>query len=425
MSDIYYLAVIGAGASGLVAAAVCSKELLKSKSNEKIVLLEKENKIGKKILATGNGKCNMTNINASANNYYGDIEFAENALQKFSPYDTIKYFNNLGILTREISQGRIYPYTNQAVTIRDILCKDVQRENIDIICDTCVIDINYNKLDKLYTIITNNINIKAKKILFATGGRPNNQKNSNNSIYSIIQNLGHKVTDLFPGLCPVLVKSPYIKNLKGIRHTGKVTLIADNKPLKIEFGEIQFNENNLSGICVFNISRLVNEYITYKTINNTSYKRLKISLDLCADYSFEDLYDFLFNFQSKTYIMGSELLEGLLGKNLSQAVYKSAFGNDIAYNKLSQSEIKTLTSKIKNFVFDINSEYVWKNNQITCGGVSIKSVNPNSFKSKCSKDIYFCGEVLNVDGDCGGYNLQFAFSSGILVGREIANDKNK
>lgn len=415
MEEFYYAAIIGGGASGLIAASVCGSELIKNNRKEKIVILEKEFKIGKKLLATGNGKCNLTNINAVSENYYGDKEFAENALNQYSPFDIINYFIDCGVLIKENTQGRMYPYTNQATTIYDAIKRKISKNNIDTLCEYKVIDIIQDK--GFFRINTTKGEIKAKKVLFATGGK--NPK-SIGDLYDIIKKLGHTITPLFPGLCPIPVNSPYINSLKGIRHCGTVTLKADNNIIKSESGEIQFNEDNLSGICIFNISRLVNEYITYKSINNVFYNNISISLDLVADYSFRELTDILYNIQKTTNIKGPELIEGIVHRKLAQAIYKQTFNSNDYLKTLNDHEIKMLANTMKNFVFNVKGTYNWKNNQITCGGVSKESVNPVTLQSKQNKNIYFCGEILNVDGDCGGFNLQFAFSSGIIAGKELA-----
>ncbi|MGN0475932.1 MAG: aminoacetone oxidase family FAD-binding enzyme, partial [Ruminococcus sp.] len=250
---LYDVAVIGGGASGLVAAIEAGKQFMN------VALLEKEKRIGKKILATGNGKCNLTNINANVKDYSGSLCYGVKRLySEYTPKDIIKYFENMGLVTYADEFGRVYPKCNQASAVLDTLRNNLRLNDIDEFTECKVTDI---VVGENFKIVTSNERFFSKRIIIACGGKSSPNLGSDGSMFQVIERLGHTFTEVTPALCPINVMSDNIKSLKGVRAKGKVSVLNKGKVVKSDSGEIQFTENSISGICAFNLSGL-----TYDTV---------------------------------------------------------------------------------------------------------------------------------------------------------------
>ncbi len=401
--------IIGGGASGIVAAIEARKQF------NKVAIIEKESKTGRKILATGNGKCNMTNINAAIKDYHGSFSFAVKKLfAEFPPKYIMDYFEKMGLYSFADDFGRVYPKCKQASAVLDILRNKLRMNEIDEITCTKVTKIipsenfqiiaeninnnNYNNSDKTkqYT---------CDKLIIACGGKSSPKLGSDGSIFKVIENLGHSHTKLTPALCPINVKSDIIKGIKGVRADGLVSVLSKGKVIKSEYGEIQFTENSISGICAFNLS-----YLDYDTVR----------VSLMPNKSKNEIIEIL---NSRREIFRDNRIEdfflGMFNNKLSVALLKA--GKMGSFNRkcsdITDKELASLARLINEFDFKATNNNDYSKSQVTKGGIPGNEINPNTMESLYIPNLYFCGEVIDIDGICGGYNLQFAFASGMKAGQ--------
>ncbi len=406
-SNKYDVAVIGGGASGLLCAV-----LIKMKNSLlNVAVIESQDRVGKKLLTTGNGRCNLTNMYAQTSMYHGSFkQGAEHLLEVCPPLAVVDTFEELGLLTYSEDDGRVYPVSKQANSVLDILRQAVSRLEIDVMCNQKINDI---KAENNYFILTaSDIVFKSDKIVIATGSRATPSTGASDSIFAVLKKLGHNIVTPVPALCPVTVNSEYLKSLKGIRVSGKVRLIKDNKTLREEYGEIQFTENALSGICVFNLARIAN------TVNDT-----ELAVSLLPERKFTEIYTLLKN---KIALMGQnakaeDLLVGYFNKMIGLALIKSAgISPSASVTAITETQIKKLVSTINDWRFKVVKHSDFSRSQVTAGGVDGSEINEKTMESTIIKNMYLIGEAIDCDGDCGGMNLQFAFSSAFCAACDIS-----
>lgn len=366
------LIIIGGGASGLMLASILNNK----KANIDITIIEKEDHVGKKILLSGNGRCNLSNTNLTPNCY--NNEFGYNIANSF---DTISYFNSIGLLTITDSENRAYPLSNVSNNVLDVLRKSIS--DALIINNEAINRINI--VNNQYELISSNFNYYADFLVIAAGGKTY-YKECNS--YTLANMLSHKVCLLRPSLTYLKVKEN-LASIENLRCKVKASLFANNILLYEDFGEVLFKKDAISGIVIFQLSSIIarNHYMSYV-----------IKLDLAYNYTIEQLCNYINKFKS---------LDGMFAKMINQYILKNAKSNntlDIAYT-------------IKNLSFNVIEPVDFKNAQVTSGGVDVNELNEN-LESVLHKNLYFSGEIINVDGICGGYNLQFAFASA----NKIAND---
>ena len=384
------IAIIGGGASGLVAA------IFAARGGANVTVLEKNARVGKKILSTGNGRCNFTNINITEKNYNSD--FSECALKKFSPKDAISFFEGIGLLSKTEDEGRVYPNSGQASAVLDVLRLEAQRLDICIIPEFNAVQI-IPKNNGFLIASDKGVHHFADKVIVATGGAAAPKTGSDGGGYKILKKLGHTVT----GLKPSLVQIKTTKSIQGVRAYGRVTM--ENK--KTAVGEIQFNNYGLSGIPVFGLSKYAE-------------KGEKICVDLLPDLSFDDVLKMLKNRPKQTM---ETYMTGIINKSLGQMLLKEcgisplSKGND----ELTASEIEKIAKMLKCWRFEIVGVMPWDNAQVTSGGISLDEVNPETMESRIVKNLFITGELLDIDGDCGGFNLHWAWATGFVAGSEAAD----
>ena len=407
--------IIGGGAAGLTAAITAKLE----NPRLSVTIAERLSRTGKKILATGNGRCNIGNINISDEFYHGSVNNRMEIIEKMP--SVTDFFESMGLYCTSDEIGRMYPYSNAASSVLSVLHNKVIECNINEICDFNVTKIE--KTNGVFIVYNDDSYIISKKVIIAAGGcAGGNAMGTDGSMLKITEKLGHKITPLYPSIAPLKVNPDDLKGLKGIRVKGNVCAVVDGKKITSEKGEIQFNENNISGICIFNLSYL---YAVYR-------EKLHILIDICPDKSYSEVVDILYKLKkvnSKNTL--ESYLIGIFNKNLAVYLIRSiGKKNSDFISKLTDKDIKSLASKIKGLDFAITGQSEWKNAQVTYGGISGESVDLN-LESKIIKGLYFAGEILDVDGICGGYNLMWAWASGIYAGinsvRSLGgkNDKNK
>ena len=395
MSNKLNIAVIGGGASGLFAAISAKNE------NTDVTIYEKEKRVGRKILATGNGRCNMTNTTASYNDYHSlDIKFIYPTIERFWVDQTLDFFENIGILWKEEDDGKVYPYSDTASAVLDVLRQKLEKSGVITECEFGVKKIK--KQNNQFIIEDKNGNRKrADRVIIATGGMAGAQLGSDGSGYKILEGFGHKITKLYPSLVQIRTQTDTVKKLKGIKVNAKVS-VGD----KEKTGEVLFTDYGISGPPVFWLS----SYIEGEK---------EIALDIMPEYSYTDISDMI---TKRVNTLGDIPLEdffvGMLNKRVSQALLKHIGVEPLSRlaSSLSRKEIQAISSIIKNFKLQIKGTSTWNNAQVTKGGADVSQFNADTMESKLVKGLYCCGEVLDVDGDCGGYNLQWAWSSGYIAG---------
>ncbi len=404
----YDIAVIGGGASGLAAAISAAR----TNPKLKIVILERLPRIGKKILATGNGRCNYSNTNIDKTNYHGSCKPLYDAVKSF---DCEAFFESLGVYGYSDEEFRVYPLNNSASSVLDGLRLEIIKLGIEVICDFNVTDI---KKDKCFRIFSDNECITAKTVIAAGGGMSQANLGSDGSVIRIMKKSGVKINPLSPALTAFKVNPEAVRALKGIRTNGTVTLYSGNKRIGSENGEIQFGDGTVSGICVFNLSCLA-----------YGLDKLSLSVDMLPYIDYNNVKALIKNIKTiRENAPLEDLLSGITNKRIGMNIIKSVTSHVLTEKAsvLTDKEINSIASTIKNYRFDVTGLCGFEKSQVTAGGIDISEIDTR-FCSKKTKGLYFCGEMLDIIGDCGGYNLYFAFGSGFMAGKncaEVLNDKN-
>ena len=375
MLDVY---IIGGGASGMFAAIKAAK------NGHNVTILEKNFRLGKKILVTGNGRCNLGNTSDITNITYNN-SFAKDIIIR-SREEMQNILVESGLMVYSDNEGRIYPLSDSANTVLDCLRFHCYSYGINILTDIFITGLEY-KNNKIRIISKNNEFI-ADKVILAIGGKA---QNSEYNLLSLIDSIF--VTSLYPALT-YIVTEPLLKSISGIRLKCVSKLLKNNKLIYTEKGEVQFKDNGIGGICIMNISSLVNR-------DHDNIKSYEISLDLMPQYMESDIEILLLN-RKKT-----------LGTNYMTGIFHNKIGEILI--KLSNSDMHALAHIIKDFRFKIKGMGDFNHCQVMSGGIKISEPNDN-LRLKHIDNLYACGEVIDVDGLCGGYNLQWAFCSGIIAG---------
>ena len=399
--------VVGGGCSGVVAAINA-----KNKDNE-VVILERNNTLLKKLLLTGNGRCNYFNEIYSIDNYHSNnMDLVNDFISDKNITMSKEFFDNLGIVPK-IKNGYYYPYSNQAVSIKDILVNEVNRLGIKVIYDTYVEDIE--KEDK-FIIKTNNEEYICDKLILSTGSFAYPKTGSDGIGYSILEKLGHTIIKPVPALVQLNANSKYLKDWDGVRSDVYLELFEDGEYLTKEEGEIQFTNYGLSGICIFNLSH----YISRGLLKNKKYI-VKINfVPFIKTLISPWLYEYANKNKEKDIY---ELLEGFLNKKLIPIILKeSNIKSSKKYDELTKEEKVKLINSLRHFKVEITSTKGFDSSQVCNGGVSLDEININTMESKIVKDLYIIGELLDINGNCGGYNLTECWISGILSGKSIGED---
>lgn len=411
------IAVIGGGAAGLMAAGQAAKT---GKAGT-VVLVEAMPRVGKKLLATGNGRCNLTNANAGTAVYHGDGILAEQLLRLTSPEQVLCEFEAMGLYCRQEEQGRIYPQNGQASAVLDALRLFFQTHGGTELCGAAAVRVAREQKGYRLSLADGTV-LWARRVILAQGGKASPQISSDQNV-PLAHQLGHSQTALFPALAPVTVPPAMVRALKGVRCAGAVCFLADGHAMKSEEGEIQFTERGLSGVCVFQLSRLAAEYAAGGTVQGKPCKSPQIAIDLLPKLSFSQVCDLLSSLAALyPQLAVRELLFGVLPKRVGQQVTASALGEKAGMiaGSLISSQLKALAGVIKSWRFPVTGTLPWSNAQVTAGGVPLNELYLPSMESRICPGVYLAGEQLNVDGDCGGFNLHWAWISGMAAGKSSA-----
>lgn len=383
---------------------ICAIKL--AQRNKKVIILEKNNSVCKKILATGNGKCNYFNSDMNISHYRSDnMDILNSVINKDNIDELHEFFSSIGIVPR-IKNGYYYPYSNTATTIKNLLLLECKRLDIEIINDIVVTDI---RKDNKFIIKSNKNDIICDKVVLALGSCASIKDEYNG--YKVLSKLGHNIIKPLPALVMLEGNDNYFKDWAGIRVDASVSLYDNNRYIDSQIGEVQLTNYGISGICVMNLSGRALRIIDDK---RKAYLKINFIPDIENGYNYLDKRSKLL--PNLTII---EMLESIINYKLLYVILKKCqIDNNLTWNELNNTQKSILIDNIFNFKMLITGSKGFDFAQVVSGGVSLNEID-NKFESKLINGLYIIGELLNVDGDCGGYNLGFAFISGMIVGDSI------
>ena len=404
------IVIIGGGVSGVVC-AIHSKN-----DNNEVILLERNNEVLKKLLMTGNGRCNYYNENQSIDNYFSNSKIElEKILTKENTDKVLTFYENLGIVPK-IKNGYYYPFSNQAISVKNALLEKLKEKNIKIITNAFVKEINQK--GKEFEVIYNDMKMICDQVVLSTGSCAYPKTGSDGNGYYLLEKY-HTIIKPLPSLVPLNTNHPNLKNAAGVRSEVTLELFEENKFIKKEEGELQITDYGISGICTFNLSGIIS-----RGLNQGKKEIIKINfVPFIKTLISPWLEDYSKKHPKKNI---SSLLEGFLNTKIVDILLKeSNIKKDRYYKDLTNEEKIKLINSLRHFKVEITSTKGFDSSQTVTGGVSLEEINPYTFESKKVKNLYIIGELLDMDGICGGYNLTIAVLSGILSGEGIKNDTSK
>ncbi len=397
------IAIIGGGASGL-AAALSVRESLENR----VTVFERQNRVGRKLLATGNGRCNLTNRNVSLENYHGvDPSFAGPALYRFGPETTLLWFAALGLVTRTEPDGRVYPLSDSAGSVVDVLRLALEARGGQIECALPVARAE-KRGDKFLLTGPLGESFEADRLIVACGGAAGARLGGGRSGYELLTSFGHGCTPLRPALVQLKTDNAWTRSMKGVRTQAALTLERDGAILDAAFGEVQFTDYGLTGPAVYDLSRTASAAGSGCTV----FLRLLPEMDRI------DILQYMSakrdNFSD---YKAENLLNGALHNAIARTVLRRAqIPQDARLWALSDGALEQIAEALCRFELPLLGTLGFEDAQVTAGGVDTAGFDPETMESLLVPGLYACGEVLDIDGDCGGYNLQWAWSSGRLAG---------
>ncbi|MBQ9393294.1 MAG: aminoacetone oxidase family FAD-binding enzyme [Oscillospiraceae bacterium] len=393
--------VVGGGAAGMAAAITAAEQ------GRRVTLLERQSRVGRKLLSTGNGRCNLTNRAAVPGRHYhgADGAFCGPALTDFGVEDTLAWFRRLGLLTAEEPDGRFYPRSNMASSVLDVLRFALQQRSITVVTGCTVQELSVK--EHHFTITADTGIYHADAVILAAGGAAGAKVGGTMDGYRLAQQLGHRRTELFPALVQLKTDPTYPRSLKGVKAEAALTLRRQDGYLAATAGEVLFTEYGVSGPAVFDLSRAM-----------AGAERAELTLDLLPELTEEETLLWLTARQEA--MAGQEaqsLLSGALHPRLGQVVCKACGFTAQAAQSLAEQDLRHIARTVHRFTLPVTGTCGFDQAQVTAGGLRTDDFDPATLQSRLVPGFYACGEVLDVDGDCGGFNLQWAWSSGRLAGR--------
>ena len=397
------VAIIGAGASGLVAAIVAARR------GVKVHVYEKNNKIGKKILATGNGRCNVTNQHIELSNYHGSKpSFVNPAINHFNASTCKAFFSELGVELVEGQRGRLYPRSLQSSSIVELLVYECRRLGVEFFLNHEVKSIT--KKGDGFSLHVEDTSLHVKSVLVATGGLAMPTLGSCDSGYEFAKSFGHSIVPTHPSLVQLVCKED-LKAISGVKVEGSIEVFEDGQNKTHASGDILFTNYGISGSAILDVSRVVSHSLHYK-------RAISVKIDLLPEYSKEQLKNLLKKRQK--YSNGKSValwLDGFINSKLAKFIEKSLHVKSA--DELNNKELTKLVYALKNMTLHVNDTKGFKTAEVTAGGVSTGEINSGTMESKLQRGLFFSGEVVDIDADCGGYNLHWAWASGMSVGHNI------
>ena len=398
------VAVIGGGASGMMAAVTAASE------GARVILLEHKDRIGKKILSTGNGRCNFTNIHQEPICYHSeDPLFPWEVVERFNAQAVISFFFQLGVYSKN-RNGYIYPNSDQASAVLDAFRMELDRLRVEIRTGVECREIRPGK--KGFTILTDQEPVRADRVILCAGSKAAPTTGSDGSGYDLAKKLGHRILPVLPALTALKCEEKFFKSIAGVRANGSVSIWSGGECIAKDTGEIQLTDYGISGIPVFQVSRYASKLLYEK-------KETDAVLDFMPDFTKTQTDAFL-RARAKTRPDKSAemFLIGLFHKKLCDLwIRLSEIPRQRKAEELNSDEIARLTDLIKEFRVRVRETNPYDKAQVCCGGVDTREVDPETLESVYVPGVYFAGEILDVDGMCGGYNLQWAWASGYVAGR--------
>ena len=399
--------VIGGGASGMVASIAAAR------NRHNVTVFEKNEKLGKKVLLTGNGRCNLTNVNISWQNYFGaHPKFTASVLAKFSNKDTMKFFEELGLVLIEEDNGRIFPRSNQAQSVIDILEEELERLKVEIKYNQKIKSLG--KTNKEFEVTTyQGKSYQCDKLIIATGGKTYPKTGSTGDGYRFAVSFGHKIVLPFPVSTPFRIKSIVCNKLQGIKVNARLKVIYNNKVIADNTGEVLFTHLGISAPAVLESSREVS-----KILSKDQKAQISCSINLFPEYSNDQLRSLLLkkikNHPDRKF---SSQFIGMLPKKVAPTILKySNIDPEVKSKDVSRTLLHQVVLLLTDYRLQIIGVLGWDIAQFTAGGVDTNELNSQTMESKLVPGLYFCGEVVDIDGQSGGYNLQWAWSSGWVSG---------
>ncbi|HPO13114.1 MAG TPA: NAD(P)/FAD-dependent oxidoreductase [Candidatus Hydrogenedentes bacterium] len=400
------IVIIGGGASGLVAA------IMAGRNEAGVTVLERMQRVGKKLLATGNGRCNLANRHLDVSHYHGTHpEFIEGIFAQFGLEKTLAFFESLGVDIQEEDEGRLFPSSGQASSVLDVLRYEMEQLGAAEVCDTIVQSIQCAH-GALRCVCGNGHVYEADRVIVCAGGKSTPNLGSNGGGFKLAQGLGHTIIEPFPALVQVCLDAPYLNQIAGVAIQGKAEVLVDGESRGTEIGELLFAKYGISGSAILKLSRQVSEY----TVKG---RDTHLRLDLFPAISQGALYEqirqrIMTNSQKPT----NFCFVGCIHKRLIPILLREACISNPARpcGDLSSGEIEQIATAMKGWTIPCSGTQSWMFSQVTAGGVDIREVDSVTLESKRAPGVYFAGEVLDIDGDSGGYNLQWAWASGAVAG---------
>ncbi len=402
------VAVVGGGAAGLMAALTAAQQ------GARVVVLEHGDRVGRKLMATGNGRCNLTNLHASALQYHGNLLFAAEVLKAVSPRAVLARFEALGLLWHTEYEGRVYPHSDQAAAVLDVLRLGCERHGITTRCGSAVRAIERGAQGFTLTLASGE-KLAADRVIVATGGKASPKLGSDGSGYALLASLGHRITPCYPALAQLRCDHPALRSLKGLRVSATASLLADQRVVRAEHGEILFTDYGLSGIAALGLARWAE-----MTLADGDRASVRVSLlperDPHERYALVDARRTLFPDAP-----AGQFATGFLPRRVGEALCKEVgIPPDLPCAALTDAHVSQLAALLGEWHFAVTGTQGFEHAQVTAGGADTEAFDDSTMQSRIVPGLYAAGEVLNVDGDCGGFNLQFAWASGIIAGQSAA-----
>lgn len=390
--------IIGGGASGMAAALAAAEN-----RNAEVLLFERQARVGRKLQATGNGRCNLSNMNADVSRYHGeDPAFTRAAMESFDVSATLDWFRGLGLVTVAEPSGRVYPYSDQANSVVDVLRFALEKPNIRLITGCEVSKVR--KTGDTFSVTAGEENFTCHKLIIACGGLAGTKLGGSMSGYKLLAKFGHHCTRLRPTLVQVKCGWNGVVSLKGVRANCHAQILSNGELKSESTGELQFTEYGLSGPVIFEVSRDV-----------CTGGCWICRMDFLPQMDGEELAALL-RMPARASLPVDELLTGILHNRLGRVLTRAAGIRSGLAGDLTDKEIENVCRTVKAFEVELTEPLGMDSAQVTAGGVLTSEFDPQTMESRLVKGLYACGEVLDIDGDCGGYNLQWAWSSGRLAG---------
>lgn len=398
--------VVGAGAAGLAASIAASR------AGKKVLLLEQNSKIGKKILVSGNGKCNIDNKYIAANRFHGqNTQFIETVLEGYDFPVVETFFTSIGLELMEGKEGKMFPMSLQASSVVELLEYEAKRTGVQIVCDCTVTSID--KEGDTFSLETSLGSKKCEKLLLASGSAAAPQLGGSNSGYAFATRMGHSLVPRHPSLVQLCSDETWVKTCAGVKAAGLAKLYANGEFITEKKGDILFTNYGISGLAILDLSREVSTRLA-------DYDFCELNLDLIPEFSKEKLTNLLLNRLDATSEKSIEIwLHGILNKKLIPVILTQAKCKAATEKELNRKEIGKLVYTIKNLKLSINDTKGFKGAEVATGGVNTAEVDPRTMGSKLVPGLYFAGEILDVDGDRGGFNFHFAWVTGIKAGSHV------